>query len=50
MGCRGNILLGRAVGSKIILVPYMSYEEQGSLKGLKGYKKMLELVLQYFSS
>ena len=48
--CRGNVLLDRMVGSKIILVPPLSYDGSNAygkdMKGLKhkmeDYKKKLE--------
>ena len=52
MDCRGNLLLDRAVGARIVLVPPLSYEGGGSseygkdMKGLRhkmeDYKKKLE--------
>ena len=46
VGCRGNILLHRAVGSKILLIPPMPYETKGDVEGLGGkmkrYKQKLE--------
>lgn len=52
MDCRGNLLLDRAVGAKIVLVPPLSYEGGGGpaygkdMKGLRhkmeDYKKKLE--------
>ena len=46
VGCRGNILLNRAVGSKILLIPPMPYGAKGDVEGLEGkmkrYKQKLE--------
>ena len=41
--CRGNLLLDRAVGAKIILVPPLSYEG-GTVYGrdMKGLKHKME--------
>lgn len=46
LGCRGNLLLNRVVGSKMVLLPPLSYEGNGPVKGLKDkmddYKRTLE--------
>ena len=44
VGCRGNLLLDRAVGSKVILVPPLLYEGGGSVDGkdMKGLKYKME--------
>ena len=46
MDCRGNLLLDRLMGSKIILVPPLSYDYGKEMKGLKekmfDYKTKLE--------
>ncbi len=43
--CRGNVLLDRLMGSKIILVPPLSYEgssASGMKHKMEDYKKKLE--------